>query len=71
MRYSRSDSGIASMTSSSIVVGLVELLGGVALIAGIGTRIVAAVLAADMVGAIVIARQLRLGRDIESTVSRS
>jgi putative oxidoreductase len=44
--------GIPFPLASAVVVTLVEFLGGVLLVAGLGTRIAAALIAADMVGAI-------------------
>jgi len=42
-------------STAVIVVGIVELVGGIALIVGLGTRIAAAALAANMIGAIATA----------------
>ncbi len=47
--------GLPLPAAAVIVAGLIELLGGLALIVGLGTRIAAAALAADMVGAIATA----------------
>lgn len=44
--------GIPLPAVSAVVVTLVEFLGGLALIAGLGTRVAAALLAIDMAGAI-------------------
>ena len=44
--------GIPLPAVSAVVVTLVEFLGGLALILGIGTRVAAALIAIDMVGAI-------------------
>lgn len=51
-----SDFGTYGLPESSLLVygtGLVEVLGGLALVAGLGVRVVAAVLALVMVGAVV------------------
>ena len=53
--------GVPLPATAVIVVGTVELLGGLALIAGLGTRIAAASLAADMVGAISTAGRVEGG----------
>ena len=53
--------GVPFPATAVIVVGIVELLGGVALIAGLETRISAAALAADMVGAIATAGRVEGG----------
>ena len=47
--------GVPFPATAVIVVGIVELLGGLALVTGFGTRIAAAALAADMVGAVATA----------------
>ena len=53
--------GVPFPATAVIVVGIIELLGGLALIAGLGTRIAAAALAADMVGAIATAGRVEGG----------
>ena len=53
--------GIPIPATAVILVGVVELLGGIALVAGLGTRIAAAVLAANMVGAIATAGRVEGG----------
>ena len=53
--------GVPFPATAVIVVGIIELLGGLALIAGFGTRIAAAALAADMVGAIATAGRVEGG----------
>ena len=53
--------GVPIPSTAVIVVGVVELLGGVALIVGLGTRIAAALLAANMVGAIATAGRVEGG----------
>jgi putative oxidoreductase len=53
--------GVPIPSTSVIVVGIVELVGGLALILGVGTRIAAAALAANMVGAIVTAGRVEGG----------
>ena len=53
--------GVPFPATAVIVVGLVELLGGLALIAGFGTRIAAAALAAAMVGAVATAGRVEGG----------
>lgn len=53
--------GVPFPATTVIIVGIVELLGGLALIAGLGTRIAAAALAADMVGAIATAGRVEGG----------
>jgi putative oxidoreductase len=47
--------GLPLPAAAVILAGIIELLGGLALIVGLGTRIAAAALAADMVGAIATA----------------
>jgi putative oxidoreductase len=53
--------GVPIPSTAVIVVGIIELLGGVALIVGLGTRIAAAVLATNMVGAIATAGRVEGG----------
>lgn len=53
--------GIPVPATAVIVVGIVELAGGLALIVGLGTRIAAAALAANMVGAIATAGRVEGG----------
>ena len=53
--------GVPFPATAVIVVGIVELLGGLALIVGLGTRIAAAALAAAMVGAIATAGRIEGG----------
>ena len=53
--------GVAFPAVAVTVVGIVELLGGLALIVGLGTRIAAALLAATMVGAIATAGRVEGG----------
>ena len=53
--------GVPFPATAVIVVGIIELLGGLALIAGFGTRIAAAALAADMVGAVATAGRVEGG----------
>lgn len=53
--------GVPFPATAVIVVGIVELVGGLALIVGLGTRIAAAILAADMVGAIATAGRVEGG----------
>jgi len=47
-------SGIPLPMASAVVVTLVEFVGGILLIAGVGTRVAAALLAADMLVAILV-----------------
>jgi putative oxidoreductase len=51
-----------------VVIGVIELVGGLLLIAGIWTRPVALVLAGDMVGAIVVSG-IRHGETISLTLA--
>jgi putative oxidoreductase len=44
--------GVPFPLPSAVVVTLVEFVGGIMLVAGLGTRVAAALIAADMVGAI-------------------
>jgi len=53
--------GVPIPSTAVIVVGIVELVGGIALIVGLGTRIAAAALAANMVGAIATAGRVEGG----------
>ncbi len=53
--------GVPIPATAVIVVGVVELVGGLALVIGLGTRIAAAALAADMVGAIATAGRVEGG----------
>jgi putative oxidoreductase len=53
--------GVPIPATAVIVVGIVELVGGVALVTGLGTRIAAAALAANMVGAIATAGRVEGG----------
>ena len=53
--------GVPFPATAVTVVGIVELLGGLALIAGFGTRIAAAALAADMAGAVATAGRVEGG----------
>jgi putative oxidoreductase len=53
--------GVPIPSTAVIVVGIVELVGGLALILGLGTRIAAAALAANMVGAIATAGRVEGG----------
>ncbi len=53
--------GVPIPATAVTVVGIVELVGGLALIVGLGTRIAAAALAADMVGAIATAGRVEGG----------
>jgi putative oxidoreductase len=53
--------GVPIPSTAVVVVGIVELVGGVALIMGFGTRIAAAALAANMVGAIATAGRVEGG----------
>jgi putative oxidoreductase len=53
--------GVPIPSTAVIVVGIVELLGGLALILGLGTRIAAAALAVNMVGAIATAGRVEGG----------
>ena len=53
--------GVPLPATAVIVVGIVEFLGGLALIVGLGTRIAAAALAADMVGALLTAGRVEGG----------
>ena len=46
--------GLPAPEAFSSAIGVVELLGGLLLLAGLGTRIASALLAGDMVGAIVV-----------------
>jgi putative oxidoreductase len=56
--------GLPSPGVFTDAIGVLELVGGVLLLLGLGTRAVAAVLAGDMVGAIIVSGLLR-----EETVS--
>ena len=53
--------GVPIPSTAVIVVGIVELVGGIALIVGLGTRIAAAALAANMIGAIATAGRVEGG----------
>ena len=53
--------GLPFPATAVIVAGIIELVGGLALIVGIGTRIAAAALAANMVGAIATAGRVEGG----------
>lgn len=53
--------GLPFPAAAVIVAGIIELFGGLALIVGLGTRIAAAALAADMVGAIATAGRVEGG----------
>jgi putative oxidoreductase len=53
--------GVPIPATAVILVGILELVGGIALIVGLGTRIAAAALAADMVGAIATAGRVEGG----------
>ncbi len=53
--------GVPIPSTAVILVGILELAGGVALVVGLGTRLAAAALAADMVGAIATAGRVEGG----------
>jgi putative oxidoreductase len=53
--------GVPIPGTAVILVGIVEFFGGLALIVGLGTRVAAAALAADMVGAIATAGRVEGG----------
>jgi putative oxidoreductase len=53
--------GVPIPATAVILVGILELVGGLALVVGLGTRIAAAALAADMVGAIATAGRVEGG----------
>jgi putative oxidoreductase len=53
--------GVPIPSTAVIVVGVVELVGGIALVLGLGTRIAATALAANMVGAIATAGRVEGG----------
>lgn len=46
--------GLPAPAAFASLIGIVELLGGLLLLAGLGTRITSALLAGDMVGAILV-----------------
>ncbi|HZP29115.1 MAG TPA: DoxX family protein [Acidimicrobiia bacterium] len=53
--------GVPIPATAVIVVGIVELVGGVSLVAGLGTRVASALLAGNMVGAIATAGRVEGG----------
>ena len=62
------DYGLPAPAAFVVVIGVIEIVGGLLLILGLATRPVALVLAADMVGAIVVSG-LALGEPISLTLA--
>jgi len=62
------DYGLPAPAAFVVVIGVIEIVGGLLLILGLATRPAALVLAADMVGAIVVSG-LALGEPISLTLA--